>query len=101
MFRVDGMGWVMRECSEEVLLGTIKFWSFWSRVPGRASRSLVRGRTKEEWLLSDGLMVAESGSAGLVKDRTNEGCVSQGDAAICLILTEKVERLIRGMAVGR
>jgi hypothetical protein len=47
----------MRECREDVLLGMIRFWSVWSRVPGRPSRSPVRGRTKEEWLLSDGPMM--------------------------------------------
>jgi hypothetical protein len=48
----------MRECREDVLLGMIRLVSPWSRVPGRPSRSLVRGRTKEEWLLSDGPMIA-------------------------------------------
>ena len=57
----------MRECKEEVLLGTIRFPSCWSRVPGRPSRSPVRGRTKEEWLLSEGGMVADSDEIGLSK----------------------------------
>ena len=56
----------MRECREEVLLGMIRLVSVWSRVPGRPSRSLVRGRTNEEWLLSDGPMIAVRG--GLVVD---------------------------------
>ena len=51
---------MIRECRDEVLLGIIRFWSVWSRVPGRPSRSPVRGRTKEEWLLSDGPMMSES-----------------------------------------
>jgi CO dehydrogenase/acetyl-CoA synthase beta subunit len=46
MLRVDGIGWVMREWRDEVRLGMIRLASA-SRVTGRASRSLVRGRVKE------------------------------------------------------
>jgi hypothetical protein len=43
------MGWVMRECSDEVRLGIIMAGSApaWSRVLGRPSRSPVRGRVNE------------------------------------------------------
>lgn len=51
------MGWVMRECSEEVRLGITRDWSVWSRVPGRPSRSPVRGRTKEVCVLREGAIV--------------------------------------------
>jgi hypothetical protein len=43
MLSVEGIGWVMRECSDDVRLGIIK--SAWSRVGGR---SLVRGRKLKE-----------------------------------------------------
>jgi len=59
MFKVEGIGCVMREWREEVLLGITRFWSPWSRVPGRPSRSPVLGRTKEAWLLSEGAMTAK------------------------------------------
>ncbi len=51
------MGCVMRECREEVRLGITRDWSFWSRVPGRPSRSPVRGRTKEVCVLREGAIV--------------------------------------------
>ena len=44
MFKVEGMGWVMRECRDEVLLGMTREVS-WSRVGGL---SRVIGRTKDE-----------------------------------------------------
>jgi hypothetical protein len=55
---VEGIGCVIREWREDVLLGMTKFWSPWSRVPGRPSRSPVLGRTKEAWLLSEGAIIA-------------------------------------------
>lgn len=53
------MGWVMREWSDEVRLGTIMADSAppWSRVLGRPSRSPVRGRVNESWVLREGDMV--------------------------------------------
>lgn len=48
---------MMRECSDEVRLGMMRFWSLWSRVTGRASRSLVRGLVKEVWVVREGAMV--------------------------------------------
>ncbi len=59
MFKVEGIGCVIRECREDVLLGITRFWSPWSRVAGRPSRSPVLGRTKEAWLLNEGAMIAE------------------------------------------
>ena len=53
MFNVEGIGCVMRECNEEVRLGMTSDAS-WSRVMGR---SLVEGRTKDEWSLRDGGMM--------------------------------------------
>jgi hypothetical protein len=50
-FKVEGSGWVMRECSEEVRLGIITLWSMLSRVGGRSSR--VRGLR-----VKDGAIVA-------------------------------------------
>jgi hypothetical protein len=59
MLRVEGIGCVMRECSEEVRLGISRFWSGpWSRVLGLPSRSLVRGRVKEEWVFNEGGIMA-------------------------------------------
>ena len=80
----------MRECREDVLLGIIRFWSVWSRVPGRPSRSPVRGRTKEEWLLSDGpmmvvldgLMMIEYGAQNRISSRSIQYF------EICLVLIE-------------
>ena len=43
MLSVDGIGWVMREWSEEVRLGMMRDESIWSLVAGRLSR--VDGRT--------------------------------------------------------
>lgn len=59
MLRVEGIGCVMRECREEVRLGMTSEAS-WSRVMGR---SLVEGRTKEEWSLREGAMTARQGSS--------------------------------------
>lgn len=53
-FRVDGIGWVIRECNDEVRLGITRELSTWSLVTGR---SLVEGRTKDEWSLSEGAMM--------------------------------------------
>ena len=58
MFRVDGMGWVIREWRDEVRLGMMRLVSPWSRVLGRASRSLVRGREKEACVLNEGAIVS-------------------------------------------
>lgn len=58
MFNVEGMGCVIRECSEEVRLGMIRLLSAWSRVPGRPSRSPVRGRTNEACVLSEGAIAS-------------------------------------------
>lgn len=44
----------MRECKDEVRLGTMREVSTWSLVTGR---SRVDGRTKEEWSRSEGAMV--------------------------------------------
>ena len=41
-FNVEGSGWVIRECSDEVRLGMMRLWSVLSLVGGRSSR--VRGR---------------------------------------------------------
>jgi hypothetical protein len=51
MFKVDGSGWVILECREEVRLGMMRLVSPWL-VDGR---SLVRGRR-----LRDGAMVEEN-----------------------------------------
>jgi hypothetical protein len=45
MFKVEGIGWVMRECSDDVRLGTTSEFSPSPRVVGR---SRVDGRTKDE-----------------------------------------------------
>jgi hypothetical protein len=43
---VDGIGWVMRECSDDVLLGTMALSTVCSRVVGRLV-SLVPGLATE------------------------------------------------------
>jgi hypothetical protein len=49
------MGWVMRECRDEVRLGMMRLLSpCWSRVRGRPSRSPVRGRVKEVCAVREG-----------------------------------------------
>lgn len=50
-FNVEGIGWVIRECKDEVRLGITRELSAWSLVTGR---SRVDGRTKDEWSLSEG-----------------------------------------------
>ena len=50
----DGIGCVILEWREDVLLGIIRLLSLWSRVVGRASRSLVRGRVKDVCVLKEG-----------------------------------------------
>ena len=55
-FRVDGRGWVMRECSDEVRLGMMRLWSALSLVGGR-SLAPVRGRK-----LKEGAIAADSTS---------------------------------------
>jgi hypothetical protein len=57
MLRVDGIGCVMREWRDEVRLGMMRLLSA-SRVTGRVSRSPVRGRVNEAWVLSEGGMFA-------------------------------------------
>lgn len=57
MFRVEGIGCVIREWSEDVRLGMMRLLSPWSRVLGRASRSPVRGLVKDEWALREGAIV--------------------------------------------
>lgn len=52
MFKVDGIGCVIRECSEDVRLGIVRD-SACSRVAGR---SLVVGRTKEARSRNEGAM---------------------------------------------
>jgi len=62
------MGCVMREWSDEVRLGMMRLlsaWSRWSRVPGRPSRSPVRGLWKEEWVFSEGAILTLT-PAGLI-----------------------------------
>lgn len=49
------MGWVMRECRDDVRLGTTSEFSPSPRVVGR---SLVDGRTKDAWSRRDGPMMA-------------------------------------------
>ena len=56
---LDGINCVILEWSEEVRLGMTKAESARSRVAGRTSRSLVRGRTKEEWLFNEGAMLPD------------------------------------------
>ena len=80
MFNVDGIGCVIRECREDVLLGMIKFWSVWSRVPGRPSRSPVLGRTNDEWLFNEGPILTvfctyESNSDGRIEIRPGMKCL--------------------------
>lgn len=53
--RVEGIGCVIRECSDEVRLGTTSEFSPSPRVVGR---SRVDGRTKDEWSRRDGPIVA-------------------------------------------
>lgn len=55
--KVDGIGWVMRECREDVLLGMTREWSICSPVEGLLARSLVEGRINDEWLRSEGILV--------------------------------------------
>jgi hypothetical protein len=62
MLRVDGMGWVMRECSDDVRLGTTSEFSPSPRVVGR---SRVDGRTKDEWSLKDGPIVTVYGGLAI------------------------------------
>ena len=45
------------EWREDVLLGIIRLLSLWSRVLGRASRSLVRGRVKDVCVLNEGAIL--------------------------------------------
>lgn len=72
---VEGMGWVMRECSDEVRLGMsmVSFAALWSRVLGRASRSPVLGRVKEGWVVSEG------GMATVVETVLGRGAVVEND----------------------
>lgn len=49
-FRVDGSGWVILECRDEVRLGMIRLWSPWSLVGGR---SPVRGRRLREGAIAE------------------------------------------------
>lgn len=58
---VEGIGWVMRECSDEVRLGMVSEGSPWSVVPGR---SRVDGRMKDGWSLRVGDMAAVERSPG-------------------------------------
>jgi hypothetical protein len=57
MLSCEGIGCVIRECREDVLLGMIKLLSPWSRVTGRASRSLVRGRVKDDRVVREGAIL--------------------------------------------
>ena len=68
MVRVDGIGCVMREWRDEVLLGMINELSAWSRVEGR---SRVDGRMKMEWSLMEGAMAGVT----LVVESRWCGCV--------------------------
>jgi hypothetical protein len=63
MWRVDGIGCVMREWRDDVRLGMMRLLSA-SRVTGRASRSLVLGRVKEACGLREGGMLTYSVPAG-------------------------------------
>lgn len=55
MFRVEGIGCVMRECKDDVRLGMTSELSPWSpRVTGR---SRVEGRTNDGWSLNEGAIV--------------------------------------------
>lgn len=58
---MEGIGWVMRECSDEVRLGMVSEGSPWSVVPGR---SRVDGRMKDGWSLRVGDMAAVERSPG-------------------------------------
>ena len=60
--RVDGIGWVMRECSDEVLLGTMALSTVCSLVAGRLVSRVPGLATEvmEVWPLSDWPMVAVS-----------------------------------------
>ncbi len=49
---------MIREWSDEVRLGMMRLLSCWSRVPGRPSRSPVRGRWKDEWVFKDGAILS-------------------------------------------
>ncbi len=67
----------MREWREEVRLGMMRLLSAWSRVPGRPSRSPVRGRWKEEWVFREGAILSFAAvrlyaklSVGLVSETT-------------------------------
>ena len=53
----DGIGWVILEWRDDVLLGIMRLLSLWSRVLGRASRSLVRGRVKDVCVLKEGAIL--------------------------------------------
>jgi hypothetical protein len=66
MFSVEGIGWVIRECREDVRLGmTSECSTFWSLVEGL---SRVTGRTKAEWSRSEGLIVDTLLSACIEND---------------------------------
>lgn len=70
---------MIRECSEEVRLGMIRLLSAWSRVPGRPSRSPVRGRTKEVCVLSEGAIASvAAGSQERPREDQVLRCASPG-----------------------
>jgi hypothetical protein len=64
-FNVEGSGWVILECKEDVRLGMMRLWSALSRVGGR---SPVRGRR-----LSDGAIVELLRSSYLCFGRASIG----------------------------
>lgn len=53
MLRVEGIGWVILLCREDVRLGMATGSPLASLLTGRCSPP-VRGRTNEDWVLRDG-----------------------------------------------
>lgn len=85
MFRVEGSGWVILECSEEVLLGMIRL-SVWSLVGGR---SLVRG-----------LMLREGAMAKECREETEQVEIEQFEV-VFFLLCEGCERGAQAIAISR
>jgi len=65
IFNVEGIGWVILLCSDDVRLGIGKGLSSAPLVTGRSALlSEVRGRTKDDWLRSDGDISSVDGLDG-------------------------------------
>jgi hypothetical protein len=96
MLRVDGMGWVMREWRDEVLLGMMRLLSA-SRVTGRASRSPVRGRVNDAWVLSEGGMMADGDGRRVLLLSFWKSCFGRGRFPVDNM---GIRRRLRGQIAG-